>query len=71
MYSALRPTPLRVAGCVVGALTAALAFRETQKELPPQIKQSSVLSELDKASQETSGKIWFGEEQEESSSTTN
>jgi hypothetical protein len=70
MFAALRPTRLRILGWVAGGFAAAVVFRKAQNDRPSQIDHlDSVISELDKASQETTGKIWFGEE--ESSSSTN
>jgi hypothetical protein len=70
MFAALRPTRLRVFGWVAGGFAAVVAFRAAQNDRPSQLEHGdSVISELDIASQETTGKIWFGEE--ESSPSTN
>ena len=66
MYSALRPTPRRVAALVGGALVGTV-FLQVQNQPVSQIEQSnSVVSELDRVSKETTGKIWFGEEESSS-----
>lgn len=66
MYSALRPTPRRIAALLGGAL-AGTVFFQVQNKPVPQIEQSNrIISELDRASEETTGKIWFGEEESSS-----
>lgn len=66
--SALRPSPLRVAGWVAGSFAAAVVFRRAQGDSATSTEQpKSIVSELDKASQETTGTIWFGDEKENGS----
>ena len=67
MYSALRPTPRRIAALLGGALAGTVFFFQVQNQPVPQIEQSNtIISELDKASKETTGKIWLGEEESSS-----
>lgn len=66
--STLQPTPLRVLGWLVGSFGLAWALRKSQDDLAAPQHPNSTVSELDKASQETTGKIWFGEEENSSSS---
>lgn len=67
MYPKLFSTPFRVASFVAGAVAGTLAYRQAKHQLCPQIEQShSFVSDLERASQETTGKIWFGEEESSS-----
>jgi hypothetical protein len=57
-------------GWIAGGFAAAVAFQKAQGNRPSQSEQrESIIDQLDKSCQETTGKIWFGEE--ESSSSTN
>jgi hypothetical protein len=69
MFAALRPTRLRFVGWIAGGFAAAVAFHKAQGNRLSQSEQrESIINQLDKSCQETTGKIWFGEE--ESSSST-